>query len=127
MDAATRDRLAATAPDLPGVQLLLLIGSQARGDAHDASDTDLGYLAGASFDPGLAVAAWASTLGRDDIETVDLRRASALLRHRAADHGVTLWEDRPGRALAFREEAARFWSDAQWVIDQAHREVLSAL
>lgn len=127
MDTATRERLAASVPDLPGLQLLLLIGSQARGEAHEASDVDLGYLAGASFDPGLAVASWASALGRDDVDVVDLRRASALLRQRAADMGSVLWQDEPGRALAFREEAALFWADAQWVIEEAHHDVLKAL
>jgi predicted nucleotidyltransferase len=57
----------------PGLELLLLFGSRARGDAHAASDWDFGYIASPEVDsPGL-LARIVEAVGSD---RVDLVRAS---------------------------------------------------
>ncbi|HSF42194.1 MAG TPA: nucleotidyltransferase domain-containing protein, partial [Thermoanaerobaculia bacterium] len=45
------DRISELARQSPGLHLLILFGSRARGDDHLGSDWDFGYLAGADFDP----------------------------------------------------------------------------
>lgn len=116
-------------PALVGVELLVLHGSRARGDALPSSDWDLGYLAaqGAEVDPVALLDVLTSTLGTDAVDLVDLRRGSALLRFRAARDGIALIETRPEVFLDFRLEAARFWCDAGAVIRAAQAEVLASL
>ena len=107
------------------MDLLLLHGSRARGDAGPRSDWDVGMLGEA--DPVDVAAVLARILGTDAVDVVDLAGASALLRFRAARDGVLLQERRAGASLAFREEATRFWCDAGPVIRAAQEQVLAGL
>jgi predicted nucleotidyltransferase len=120
---ALREAARATA----GLDLLLLFGSRARGDAGAASDWDVGYLATAEFDVAALLATIVEIVGNDRIDLVDLRRASGLLRYRAARDGRSLHEARPGIADQFCFEAVRFWCDAAPVLERGYVEVLAEL
>ena len=114
-------------PELGRLRLLVLHGSRARGDAGPHSDWDLGYLSGdPDFDPTALVVAVSDAVGSDAIDVVDLDRAGALLRFRAARDGLALHEAE-GEFLAFRLDAVRFWCDAGPVIRAAYDDVLAAL
>ena len=122
-----RDLAAALAehPAAAGLDLLVLHGSRARGDAGPFSDWDLGYLGEA--DPDALAAAVSQLVGSDAVDVVDFVRASALLRFRAARDGVALLERSPDAFLHFRLEAVRFWCDAGPVIRAAQDDVLASL
>lgn len=125
----TRDELArrldgSVADD---VQLLVLHGSRARGDATPQSDWDLGYIAEPSADIGTLMTVITLAIGTDLVDLVDLTSASALLRYRTARDGVALVESEPGMFLHFRLEATQFWCDVEWVVRAAHRDLLAAL
>jgi predicted nucleotidyltransferase len=122
-----RDLAAALAehPVAAGLDLLVLHGSRARSDAGPSSDWDLGYLGDA--DPAALTAAVSQLVGTDGVDVVDLARASALLRFRAARDGVALIERSPEAFLRFRLEAVRFWCDAGPVIRAAQDDVLASL
>jgi len=80
-----QDSIAAIREDaraFPGLCLLLLHGSRARGDAHALSDWDFAYESTAGFDPDALLATLADRLKADRIDLVDLTRAGALLRYR---------------------------------------------
>src|SRR5690242_17156326 len=87
-------------PDLarryPGLELLVLFGSRARGDSHSRSDWDFGYLAAQGFDPAEFLARLVLLLGTDRIDLVDLKRTNGILRFRVAAEGQALFESRPG-------------------------------
>ena len=120
-------------PATTGIDLLVLHGSRARGEAADVSDWDLAYLAEANTDadadadPGALAAALTRVLATDAVDLVDLARASALLRFRAARDGVVVLERTPGRFVEFQEEAVRFRCDAGPVIRAAQDDVLAGL
>ncbi|GLZ46979.1 hypothetical protein Acsp06_31640 [Actinomycetospora sp. NBRC 106375] len=114
-------------PATAGLDVLLLHGSRARGDAGPGSDWDLACLADDGFDPVALLAVLTETLGTDAVDLVDLRRASALLRFRAARDGVLLLERRQDAFLEFRLDAVTFWCDAGPVIRAAQSDVLSSL
>jgi predicted nucleotidyltransferase len=121
------DSVARAAQATPGLELLLLFGSRARGDDQPGSDWDFGYLATDALD----VAAWLSTLvelvGSDRVDLVDLRRAGGLLRYRAARDGRLVYEAHPRLAERFSLEAAQFWCDASPVLQRGYDDVLAAL
>lgn len=83
-----------------------------------------------SATPDLDVAALAAEatqeLGTDEVDLVDLSRASAVLRRDAATHGRVLVETEPGAYENFRLEALTFWCDAEPVLRRAHADVLRA-
>jgi hypothetical protein len=115
------------ARETPGLELLLLYGSRARGDAHDRSDWDFGYIAADDVDaPGL-LARIVETVGSDRVDLVDLRRAGGLLRYRAARDGWTVFEAQPSRADRFRIDAVRFWCEAAPVLRRGYEAVLAEL
>lgn len=118
--------LAALAARRGGLRLFVVFGSQARGDAHERSDWDLGYLGEPGFDADRLLADVVLTLGTDRVDLVDLARASALLRYRAARDGVVVHEA-VGEFDRFRVEAVSFYCEVQPVIGEAYRRVLQAL
>jgi len=99
------DALRAIAAASGGLRLLVLHASRARGDAHAHSDWDFAYRADTSFDPDGLLARLADALKADRIDLVDLDRAGALLRYRAARDGVVCFENATG-------EFEQFWIDA---------------
>jgi predicted nucleotidyltransferase len=112
-------------PVTAGLDLLLLHGSRARGDGRSTSDWDLAHLG--HTDAATLTAVVSLLVGTDDVDVVDLARASALLRFRAARDGIALIERRPEAFLQFRLEAVRFWCDAGPVIRAAQDDVLASL
>ena len=111
----------------PGLELLMLFGSRARTDAQPRSDWDLAYLAEAGFDLVAFLGSVVEGVGSDRVDLVDLRRASGLLRYRAACDGQVVYEARARLAERFRLEAAQFWCDAAPVLQRGYDEVLAEL
>jgi predicted nucleotidyltransferase len=119
--------LADEARATPGLELLLLFGSRARGNAVAASDWDFGYLASPALDVASLLAALVTRLGTDRIDVVDLRRASGLLRYRAARDGRLIFESRHGLVDRFRLDAAQFWCEAARILERGYERVLAEL
>lgn len=119
--------LRAAAAHQPGLALLVLFGSRARGDAAAHSDWDFGYLSDGSVDPLAITAVLAEAVGSERLDVVDLARAGGLLRFRAARDGVLLYEAQPGVFDGFRFDAARFWFDAEPVLRPGYDAVLERL
>ena len=118
--------LADVVRDVPGLDVLVLLGSRSTGTAHAGSDWDLGYLGDASLDPLDLRVVVVETLGTDDVDLVDLARASAVLRRDAAATGRLVHERVAGTFTDFRVEAATFWCDVEPVVREAHAAVLAA-
>lgn len=125
LDVARAAAVAAAASS--GLRMLILYGSRARGDAGPGADWDFGYLAEEASDvPGL-LAALVEHLGDDDIDLVDLDRASGLLRFRSACDGVLSYESEPGVFDRYRLEAAGFWCENSTVFERGYAATLEAL
>jgi len=122
--AAALDRVAASAP---GLQMLLLYGSRARGEAHAGSDWDVAYEADPDFDADALLASLADGIMADRIDLVDLDRAGALLRHRVARDGVVVFERTQGRFERFRLNAVHAWCDMAPVLNPLYAHVLESL
>ncbi len=117
----------AAAGATPGLELLILYGSRARGDASRNADWDFGYLAEEATDvPGL-LAALVEILGDDKVDLVDLDRATGLLRFRSSCDGVLVYESESGLFDRYRLHAAGFWCENVSVIEQGYEETLEAL
>lgn len=121
-----RVRLVAEA-GYPGLRLLIVFGSRARGDAGEHADWDLGYLGEASFEPDSLLTDAARVLHADRVDLVDLARAGGQLRYRAARDGRMLFEARQGEFARFWMEAVTFWCDVAPVLRSAYAGVLERL
>jgi predicted nucleotidyltransferase len=119
--------LAPAAAGLPGVRMLVLHGSRARGDSHDRSDWDFAYEADPGCDVDALLAALADRLKADRIDLVDLERAGALLRFRVARDGVVLFEREPGTFDRFWLDAVDVWCDLGPVLEPMYEHTLETL
>lgn len=118
---------AAAARATVGLDLLILYGSRARGDARLSADWDFGYLADETMDvPGL-LAALVEVLGDDHVDLVDLGRSSGLLRFRSSCDGILVHEAESGLFDRYRLDAARFWCENAPAFEQGYEETLEAL
>jgi predicted nucleotidyltransferase len=111
----------------PGLELLILFGSRARGDSHPESDWDFGYLATPGFGPYNLLARLVVLLGTDRIDLVNLNRTNGLLRFRVAAEGQTLFEARPGSFEDFWLDAVPFWWDMGPIFQAGYEEILQGL
>lgn len=124
--AELRERLSVD-PVAAALRLAVLHGSRARGDATEGSDWDIGVLADDPPDLPTLSATLTQILRTDEVDVVDLRRTSGLLRYRAARDNIPLLESPAGEFQRFQLEAVAFWCDAETVIRSAHDDVLAAL
>src|SRR5947199_7421585 len=115
------------ARESPGLDLLLLFGSRARGESNPGSDWDFGYLAGPDLDPDDLLVRLILLLGTDRIDLVNLNLTNGLLRFRAAAEGKPLFESRPGIFDDFWLEVVSFWCDMGPIIREGYEEVLQGL
>ena len=98
---------------VPGIELALLFGSQARGSARPDSDLDLAVLA-PSVDR-LALARELSLATGCEVDVVDLSEASIPLCEAILRDGVVVHEARSGRAAQWRSHAmAAMEIDGPW-------------
>ena len=109
------------------LDLVVLFGSRARGDATIKSDWDVGYLAGRQFDREAFLADVVVTLGTERVDLVDLQRAGGLVRFRAARDGRPLFQRAPAAFAHFWFDAVSFWCDAGPLIQAGYEDILSGL
>lgn len=113
--------------DIPALTLLVLFGSRARGDDRPSSDWDFGYLGTPGLDPDQLLVRLVDALKSDRIDLVDLQRAGALLRYRAARDGRIVVEIARGDFARFWFDAVSFWCDMQPVLRRGYDAVLAEL
>jgi predicted nucleotidyltransferase len=120
-------RLAPIAARHDGVALLVIFGSRARGDHHEGSDWDIGYVSRGPVDHLALLDEIAHVLRTDSVDLVDLDRASGLLRFRAAREGAVAYQAEPGAYESFAVAAALYWYDVEPTVRRAHAAILAGL
>jgi predicted nucleotidyltransferase len=111
----------------PGLQLAVVFGSRARGDATAVSDWDVAYLADERLDRDALLSDLVRVLDTDHVDLVDLDRAGGLVRFRVARDGQVVFEAEPDAFARFWLEAVDFWCDAGPVIRAGYEDVLAEL
>ena len=99
------------------LQLVLLFGSLATGKGHRRSDADIGFLFDSPTDIMGLTNKVTRLLGNDNVDVVDLRRASPLLRFAAAGKGIVLYEREPGLFSRFYSLSYRMYVDTKKLRD----------
>ena len=126
-DGAIVERLGEIAGRHRGLQLLVLFGSRARGEATAGSDWDLGYLGEPSLDRDGLLADLVASAGTEAIDLVDLDRAGGLVRFRAARDAVVLFETGAGTFARFWFDAVSYWCDMGPIIRAGYEGILEDL
>lgn len=123
----TADEIRKAAKTVPGLRLLVLHGSRARGDAHGKSDWDFAFIGGPGFDARGLLARLGEAAHTDAVDLANLDRASGLLRFNAASDGMALYEHEPGTFERFRLDAISAWLDMAAVLGPAYDAQLERL
>lgn len=111
----------------PGLRLMVLFGSRARGQATALSDWDLGYLGDASLDREALLADVVAATATEAVDLVDLDRASGLVRFRAARDAIVVFEAKVGTFAQFWFDAVSYWCDMGPIIRAGYDDVLTEL
>jgi len=97
------------------LDLVVLFGSRARGDARADSDSDLGVLRRSGTVPARDRLRLGFQLGRalqlPNVDLVDLHTAPPLLKHQVGSSGRVLYEREPGLFRLFRVYAWKLYLD----------------
>jgi predicted nucleotidyltransferase len=100
-----------------GLKLVLLFGSAVLGNVYKESDIDLAFL----FDRPVDILSLTNRVIRllhaDNIDVVDLRRASPLLKFSVVKNGRVLYEKLPGMFNEFYSLAFRMYVDTKKLRD----------
>jgi predicted nucleotidyltransferase len=109
-----RDALAAALRAVPGLELAVVFGSRARGDARAESDLDLAVLGTDELDAA-ALAADASRATGIEVHVVSLAGISIPLLSEVVSDGIVTFERSPGRGALWRSRAlASLETDLPW-------------
>jgi len=103
-----------------GLKLVILFGSTAVGKMHGQSDIDLGFLCDDDVDIIALTRKVTGLLNTDNVDVVDLKRASPLLKFSAARNCKILFEGRPGIFSEFLSLAFRRFVDTKKLRDAQH-------
>lgn len=95
------------------LRLILLFGSALTGAVHKKSDIDLAFL----FDGSVDILALTNRVIRllhcDNVDVIDLKHASPLLKYSVAEKGKLLYEKSPGMFLEFYSLAFKEFVDTR--------------
>lgn len=95
------------------LQMVLLFGSHAVGEARHDSDIDLALLGDRPLDLVSLTTEMIRLLKQSRVDLVDLRRASPLLLMEVVRKGILLYERTPGSYLEFCSLAVRRYIDTK--------------
>lgn len=112
-----------------GLKLVLLFGSAVSGKIHKKSDIDLAFLFDKAVDILTLTNRVIKLLHTDNVDVVDLKRASPLLKFSAVKSGMILYEKEPGMFNEFYSLAFRRYIDTKKLRDaqaQAIQQFLKA-
>lgn len=109
--------------DERGLRLVILFGSLVTGKMHGRSDIDLGFLYEEDVDILALTRRVTGLLKADNVDVVDLRRASPLLKFSAARNCRILFEGTPGVFSEFLSLAFRRFVDTKKLRDAQHSVV----
>ncbi len=107
--------------------LALLFGSSAFDKTHRNSDIDLAFLFDTPVDILKLTNRVIRLLHTDNIDVVDLRRASPLLKFSAVKNGKVLYEKKPGIFNEFYSLAFRVYIDTKKLRDAQETYIKNSL
>lgn len=106
--------------------LVMLFGSQSRGDVHAESDVDIAYQAEHPLTAEQEVMLnyqFTEVFGTDRVDTVDITRASPLLNREILDQATVLY-DKTGLAFpAFELRALRSFLEARPLFEMRREKI----
>ncbi len=100
-----------------GLQLVIVFGSAVSGKMHKKSDLDVAFLFDRPIDTVALINKVTNLLHTDNIDVVDLKRASPLLKFSIVKTGRLIYENEVGLFSAFYSLALRMYIDTQKLRD----------
>lgn len=106
-----------------GLQILLLFGSTVSGNTHKKSDIDLAFLFDRPVDILTLTNKVIRLLHTDNIDVVDLKNASPLMRFSIAKNGILIYEKEDAMFNGFYSLAFRRYIDTKKIRDAQEKVI----
>ena len=100
-----------------GLQLIFLFGSAVSGKVHKQSDIDLAFLFDKPVDILTLTNKVIKLLHTDNIDVVDLKRTTPLMKFSVVKNGILIYEREPGVFNEFYSLAFRMYVDTKKLRD----------
>lgn len=100
-----------------GLQLVFLFGSAVSGKVHNRSDIDIAFLFNKQVDILALTNKVINHLHADNIDVVDLRRTSPLMKFSVVKNGLLIYEAEQGAFNEFYSLAFRMYVDSKKLRD----------
>ncbi len=100
-----------------GLQLVIVFGSAVTGNVHKQSDIDIAFLFEKPVDMVALTNRVITLLHTDNVDVIDLKRASPLLKFSIVKNGQLIYEKEAGLFNAFYSLAFRMYVDTQKLRD----------
>lgn len=96
------------------ISLIILFGSQAKGDTHSHSDTDVAFLPekDISTEDELNLIGELGGILKSDIDSVNLKKASPLILYHVFKYGKPLYEKERGLFSEYLAQSYRMYEEA---------------
>lgn len=120
MDIMTKKNEVVKIAEKYGLDLVVLFGSQATGQTHKESDIDIAYSGNKrlTFDEEIRINSdLIDAFERDDVQLVNIKKASPLLMKQIVDHAVILYEREKSIFDSIFVLAQRMFEDARTLFD----------
>jgi predicted nucleotidyltransferase len=109
------------------LDLVILFGSQARGNTHPKSDIDLGVTSNKPIELSKMleiIGDFSSLLKREDVEVVDLNQAGFTLLGAVVRDGKMMYEKEDGMFAKYILHVHSLWLEAEWLRDLQKKALL---
>jgi predicted nucleotidyltransferase len=97
------------------LDLVVLFGSQATGRIHEKSDVDLAVIGKRPPNRARLAIEFDQIFQRNDVEVIDLSRASPTLMREIVIEGKLLYEREPDLFFRWKLYAIKIWMETGWL------------
>ena len=106
------------------LEFVVLFGSQATGRTHAASDIDIAVISKQELNIPRLMREASELFEREDVEIVDLGRASPTMMYAVVQEGKLLYEAKPDGFLSWKFYAIKIWMETAWLRDLRDKRLI---
>lgn len=106
------------------IEFVVLFGSQATGRTHSKSDIDIAVISKNKLDIPHLMSEMSEIFKKEDVQVVDLAKASPTLMYAVIKEGKALYENHQYAFVNWKLYAIKIWMDTKWLRDLRDKKLI---